>query len=130
MIKSRLRTSNIQEEYNRSAHEEAPIEVWEKVIQNYPEMKEWVAINKTVPVEILEQLSNDVDVKVRFTVAMKRKLPESLQLKLVNDDESSVRERLVYNAKATKKVLEVLSNDCENRIKERAVERLSKGEYK
>lgn len=95
-----LRTSEVHAEYERAAHEEAPLEVWFDVIATFPEMRVWVAYNKTVPVEILEVSSNDPDGDVRGSVAMKRKLPEAIQLRLAGDD-CSVRERLAYNARTT-----------------------------
>lgn len=55
----RLRKSQIQEEYHRSAHEEASLETWKEVIKQYPCMRSWVAHNKTVPLEILEVLSDE-----------------------------------------------------------------------
>jgi hypothetical protein len=86
-----LRTSEDNEQYLRAAHDEAPISVWTDVIKRFPDMRMWVAHNKTVPVEILEVLAGDLNVQVRYTVARKRKLPESLQLRLAADPDESVR---------------------------------------
>jgi hypothetical protein len=121
----RLRTSDIQEEYDRAAHEEASLEVWLGVIEKFPEMRRWVAQNKTVPVEILEVLSHDHDADVRSFVAMKRKLPEYIQLILARDEDCSVRERLAFNAKATDAVLRILADDAVSQIREKAKERLA-----
>ena len=121
----RLRTSEIMQEYNRAAHNDAPLEVWLEVIEKFPEMRCWVAHNKTVPVEILEILSRDKDPRVRSFVAMKRKLPEHLQILLAQDKDCSVRERLANNAKATDLVLRILAEDVELRIREKAKARLS-----
>ena len=79
MIKSveefvRLRSSDNMEEYNRAAHEEAPIEIWEAIISEHEDMKKWVIHNKTVPLSILEILSEDPNPVVRHSVATKRKL--------------------------------------------------------
>src|SRR5689334_2460666 len=68
----RLRTSEVQAEYHRAAHEEAPAEVWWDLVRNYPDMKVWVVHNKTVPLSILEALSTDESVAVRGAVARKR----------------------------------------------------------
>ena len=92
-----LRSSEMREEYLRSATESAPIEVWHEVIDRFPEMKTWVAHNKTVPVEILETLARDSDARVRMWVATKNKLPEHLFLLLADDEDSSVRQRIAYN---------------------------------
>ncbi len=124
-----LRTSETYDEYHRAANEEAPIEVWLEVIRRFPKMREWVAHNKTVPIEILDILSDDTDERVRFMVASKRKLPEYLQMKLAIDPESGVRHCIASNPKATKKVLEVLMDDEWSVIRELASERIEKKEY-
>jgi hypothetical protein len=54
----RLRSSRIKTEYDRSALEEAPIEVWYEVVNEYHDYREWVVHNKTVPLEILEYLNH------------------------------------------------------------------------
>lgn len=120
----RLRTSDDMLEYQRAAHDDAPLAVWEEVIARYPEMKFWVAQNKTIPIVILEALAGDVDVRVRSMVASKRKLPEQLQLRLAIDPSESVRERLAYNAKATQRTLQLLANDPVPRIREKVRSRI------
>ena len=45
----RLRTSEDPDEYLVSDNGAASDEVWLDVIARYPEMKEWVVHNKTVP---------------------------------------------------------------------------------
>ena len=68
----RLRRSTDLEEHGRAARDEASIEIWREVIERYPEMREWVAHNKSVPMEILEILRHDADEKVRSVVRQKR----------------------------------------------------------
>lgn len=124
-----LRESQNPNEYQRAAQEEAPLQVWIEVITRHPEMRVWVAHNKTVPLEILDILSRDADAEVRCLVAMKRKLPESLQKALAKDEDASVRQRIVYNAKATRAALEILTDDEEEAIQEKAKERLASGDH-
>jgi len=119
-----LRTSDNREEYQRAAHEEAPVAVWEETIARYPEMKFWIAHNKEVPIVILEILTGDADARVRSMVASKRKLPEQLQLQLAMDSSESVRASLVHNAKATQHTLQLLANDPVPRIREKARSRI------
>ena len=126
----KLRLSESKEEYDRSTSEDASLETWHELISNHPEMREWVAQNKTVPVEILELLCSDQNVQVRCVVATKRKLSKELQLKLAQDSDESVRNRLVYNAKACKEALELLSNDTFEPTKSKAIERLENREYR
>jgi hypothetical protein len=67
-----LRTSEDPELYQKAATDSATEETWREVIERYPEMRIWVARNKTVPSSILEVLSHDENADVRYTVAMKR----------------------------------------------------------
>src|SRR5437870_4898487 len=68
----RLRESENRDEYLRAAHDEAPLEVWMEVVRRWPDMRFWVAQNKTVPLSVLEVLVNDPDEKVRDMVLRKR----------------------------------------------------------
>lgn len=68
-----LRYSDDKEQYDRAAHEEAPIEVWRELVDSYPESRFWVAHNKSVPLDILRMLATDIDPHVRGMVAGKRK---------------------------------------------------------
>src|SRR5688572_23658542 len=112
----RLRESENPEEYWRAAHEPASVEVWREIIARYPELREWVAHNKTVPLQILAELACDTDPRVRAMVAMKRKLAPELQLRLATDPDDGVRERLAWNAKATRAALERLSADSRSTL--------------
>ncbi|MGW5380983.1 hypothetical protein [Nocardia sp. NPDC003963] len=67
----RLRCSEDPAEYNRAAHEEASEQTWREVIARFPEMRVRVAHNKTVPLNILEELRGD-DEWVRSMVRAKR----------------------------------------------------------
>ena len=125
----RLRTSEVPGEQYRAAHDAAAVTVWRAVIEKYPDMREWVAGNKTVPVEVLEELSRDPDSRVRVAVAMKRKLPEALQLVLAGDPDEGVRHRIACNAKATKRVLQMLADDDQSFVHETAVRRLEERDF-
>jgi hypothetical protein len=115
-----LRESEIAAEYYRAAHDEAPLQVWLDILNKMPDMRFWVAHNKTVPIEILQILANDQDSKVRNIVARKRKIPESIQLTLSNDNDPSVRSALACNAKITPRVLAILLDDQDNLVSEAA----------
>lgn len=67
----RLRESENPEEYRRASHDVAPVEVWLEVIRRWPDMRFWVAQNKTVPVSVLEVLADDPDETVRDMVLRK-----------------------------------------------------------
>jgi hypothetical protein len=121
----RLRLSDNQDEYLRAAWDEAPIEVWLDIIDNYPDMRFWVAQNKMVPAEVLEILAEDPSDRVRFMVASKNKLPERLQLKMALDNDSSIRMRIAMNKKVTHSVLIILKEDRDEEIRQKAIERLA-----
>jgi hypothetical protein len=121
----RLRASVESVEYQRAANEEAPLAVWQDVIARFPDYRQWVAHNKTVPMEILEILATDPDPDVRYTVASKRKLTPKLLTKLANDPDDSVRNRVVRHKHAPHEVLEALRSDPWDAIRAVAEERLS-----
>lgn len=120
----RLRLSDEPEEYGRSASDNANESVWMDVINNYPDMRSWVAHNKTVPLSILRILSTDSDSDVRIAVASKRKLDESLFETLALDIDESVRQSIAYNKKTPLKVLKLLSEDKEELVRNVALDRL------
>jgi hypothetical protein len=124
-----LRRSEDQEEYSRSSQEEASIEVWSAVLDNYPDMAFWVAQNKTVPYEILEVLASHSDGRVRSMVASKNKLKEALLLKLASDKDDSVRMSVARHKKATVDVLNQLKNDSWEEISIVALERIKSAKH-
>ena len=67
----RLRTSADSAEYQRAAHDEAAERTWREVIARFPEMRFWVAQNKTVPLSVLEDLRTDTNERVRSMVRSK-----------------------------------------------------------
>ncbi len=123
---ARLRTSEDLREQERAGTEAASLDIWLKVIERFPNLREWVAHNKTVPLQILDLLARDSSSAVRFTVAGKRKLSPELQMVLAKDPESSVRHGLACNAKCETSVLKALAEDREPFVRAAAAERLKK----
>jgi hypothetical protein len=123
----RLRSSEDPAEYRRAAWEEAPLEVWYEVIERFPDMREWVAHNKTVPMEILRVLVRDPDVRVRDTVARKNKLDEPLLRLLAKDPDEGVRLAIAGHKKAPEGLLREMLGDPWGNINELIQERL--GEF-
>jgi len=120
----RLRTSEVMEEYNRAAHDEAPLEVWWELVREHPDFKVWVVHNKTVPLEILDALSRDDDAAVRCEVARKRKASPEILERLARDPHESVRHAVVYNAKTPDAILRLLVDDSWDTVAAAAKERL------
>ncbi|KRE59425.1 hypothetical protein [Nostocoides sp. Soil756] len=116
----RLRTSNLRDEYLRAAEEEASTNVWIDVINRYPDMRSWVAHNKSVPIEVLALLAVDPDPAVRSVVATRRKLTPELFHKLGADPDEAVRARIAYNKKVPLEILEALAVDPAELVREGA----------
>ncbi len=89
-----LPTSSVPEEYRRAAHEEASPGVWHDVMERYPQLRSWVAHNKTVPLTVLVLLASDQDPDVRSAVADKRKLTIELFRQFACDPDDGVRARI------------------------------------
>jgi hypothetical protein len=117
--------------YRRVANGSATEETWREVVANYPEMRVWVARNKTVPLNILATLAQDIDPSVRHAVAMKRKCGSEILQRLAKDADDSVRLRVALNPSTPKAVLEQLLADRWDRVVEEAQIRLKEdfGEF-
>ncbi len=107
----RLRESTNPDDYARAAAEDAPIEVWREIISSRADMRVWVVLNKTVPLEILEELAGACDVEVRDAVARKRKITEAIAVRLAKDKDETVRAALARNPKISNSILAILSLD-------------------
>lgn len=106
-----LRSSDVREEYIRACHDDAPMDVWKAVVERFPEMRVWVARNKSIPPEIVTRLSTDLDPLVREAVARKRKAPEDVLALLARDPSQMVRQAVAANRRAEPTLLRVLAND-------------------
>ncbi|QRR10924.1 hypothetical protein FPJ27_32885 [Burkholderia sp. MS455] len=105
-----LRGSQIKDEYDRAASDEAPVSVWRDVISRFPEYRKWVAHNKTVPLEILQELCQ-YESEIRRQVAVKRKLSGEIFELLAKDLDSVVRQGVASNKKTPLSILDALMRD-------------------
>lgn len=119
----RLRSSDLREEYSRAREDEAPVAVWTDVIAQFPDMREWVAHNRTVPLEVLEVLARDPQRRVRAAVADRRKLSAELFDLLSRDEDQVVRQRVACNKKAPLGIIERLVADPVPLVREAAQKR-------
>jgi hypothetical protein len=120
----RLRSSSDPGDYLRAATEEAAEAVWLDIVQTYPEMRFWVAQNKSVPLSILAVLSTDKDARVRLMVAMKNKLSPELFEVLAGDSEPGIRSQLARNKNCPRSILKTLSIDPMPEVAAVATDRL------
>jgi hypothetical protein len=119
MIKSASEFIRLRDENDpRATHEEAPEDVWMEVLRIHPDYREWVALNKTVPLPVLKLLAADSDARIRFIVAMKRKCDHDLFQLLANDQDETVRSRVAYNPNTPKDVLQQLKADSSALVRE------------
>lgn len=120
----RLRTSESPEDYRRAASEDAPLDVWHRVIAEHPDMRFWVAQNKTVPAAVLELLSEDASPRVRAMVARKRRAGENVLARLAADPDEGVRAAVAGNPRTPAAVLARLRADPVARVADVAARRL------
>lgn len=106
-----LRTSDKQDEYLRAASEPASDAVWFEVIDRYPDMRKWVAYNKTTSAAVLERLAADSDPGVRYRVAMANRAEPAVLRVLAGDPDESVRARVARHRRAPADVLVALGHD-------------------
>ena len=121
----KLRSSKEPEEYRRAAIEDAPEAVWLDLIDRFPEMREWAALNKTLPTSILWKLVRDGNPRVRFEVANRHQLTEDMFVVLAKDEDEGVRSRVCWNKRAPQSVLEQLARDNSAVVAEAARRRLT-----
>jgi hypothetical protein len=109
-----------QDNDRRATHDLANEAVWLDIISQYPNYKEWVIHNKTVPLTILRLLAKDADARVRSVVAMKRKCDTELLELLARDSDEGVRHQVACNKKTPQYILDRLRNDASPLVAEAA----------
>ena len=107
----RLRNSLDPALYERRRQGRGTLDVWRDIIERFPEMRLWVAYNKTVPLEVLEVLARDRDPRVRLMVAAKNKLTADILETLAIDPDDAVRMRVARHKHTSREILEKLRND-------------------
>jgi predicted regulator of amino acid metabolism with ACT domain len=106
----------VETDYALSRWVTASSAIWNEILEQKPELKMDVALNKKLPDDILEILAHDTDDDIRFTIAMKRKLDKNIFEILSKDQNESVRMRIVLNPKVPKSILEDMLQDSWDEI--------------
>jgi hypothetical protein len=120
---ARLRRSDDPAEQRRATTDEAPVYVWLDVIERYPDLRRWVARNKTTPAEMLDRLARDPDPQVRWDVAITNRTPPTTLTLLAGDDDESVRARVARHRHTPDDVVERLRCDRSAIVRRAAEER-------
>lgn len=133
----RLRKSEKPEEYNRANDDFLPDNVAFDLIENYPDMREYVGVNSTISLKVLYRLAEDEDWLVRwhiaslhaFTGEKVHTLDRYLFDKLSRDEDEGVRKRVAYHPDTPIDILEQLthdsSEDCAEAAREKLAQRLN-----
>lgn len=127
----RLRTSEKHEEYSRAHVEEVTPDAWTEIIEKYPDMREWVAHNRTVPLEILRILACDADSRVRSRVAMKRKIRFASDIieRLAQDEDENIRRQIALRPDTPSALIEKLAQDQSEWVKQAACSRMDRDRH-
>jgi hypothetical protein len=119
-----LRNSDNPAEYNRAGTESAPTSVWWNLIQEHPQMRVWVARNRTIPKEIIYHLSEDDDPIVRDAICSKYPLDMDIYILLSRDLDEGIRARLTYNKGLPLAILKDMSEkDPSDFVRNQALEK-------
>lgn len=121
----RLRVSDDPEENQRAANETVPLAVWMQIHARAPELRPFIAYNRTSPLEMLERLASDANWIVRHAVAERIDASEALLRELADDVNEKVRVCIAANPSTKRDVLQYLSRvDGSDAVRARASARL------
>ena len=122
---ARLRRSNDSAEYRRSATDSAADEVWIEVIERFPDLRQWVAHNRTISERVMERLAVDPDEQVRWRIASKKAVPSHVLTELATDPSEMVRVQVLRHRRLPLEALETLCTDPVATIRTDALYRLN-----
>jgi hypothetical protein len=109
----------------RSAWEEAPSTVWLSLIELHPDMRFWIAHNRTVPGEILGLLVRDPDWRVRDRVASRNSTPSGILELLANDEHEAVASTVAGHPNTPIPALRGLAGHPWSQVREKAARQLA-----
>lgn len=121
----RLVESDDPDEIRRSAWEDALPKVWKLLVEDYPEMRFWVAHNRTVPEQILRILAVDPEWRVRHRVASRRSCPSGILELLSNDTHDSIASLVAGHPNVPSSALRRLEKYPWGQVSEKATRQLA-----
>ncbi|MEU8222521.1 hypothetical protein [Kribbella sp. NPDC048915] len=92
-----LRRSWDGTDWQRIKRDEAPLEVWLEIVREHPDMRFWVAFNRTLPAEVVRLLSQDSDWRVRARIASRKDAPGDVLAALSADPHDAVAASVAGN---------------------------------
>ncbi|HCT78361.1 MAG TPA: hypothetical protein DGG94_19715 [Micromonosporaceae bacterium] len=122
----RLVNSADSADRKRAAWEEAQSSVWLTLIENHPEMRFWVAHNRTVPDDVLRKLASDLDWRVRDRIATKNACPSQILELLSHDENEAVASTVAGHPNTPTSALQGLERHPSGNVREKASRQLSK----
>lgn len=108
----------------RWKNEEAPVEVWLDIVRNYPHMRFAVVGNRVVPCEVLLEMVDDPDRRVRMEIALKRQAGSEILEMLSWDHHDSVLLAVAGNENTPTVALHRLAGATWGKVRERALRQL------
>lgn len=108
----------------RASSDEAPLEVWRSILRTHGQLAFAVASNRTIPYEILLELAQNEDWRVRHRVALKNACPPDLLDRLSLDDNDSVALLVAGHRNTPPAALRRLTTHTWDQVRERALEQL------
>jgi len=119
-----LRASGDAGDFRRIKQEEAPLGVWYDIVENHPDMRFWVAFNRTIPAEVMRILACDPDWRVRDKVASRKDTPGDILELLSGDLHEAVLSSVAGNSGTPVAALRDLSRHPWSQIREKSLRQL------
>lgn len=114
----RCEASELPADYHRITMDEMKQEVWEEIIQNYPEHHDWIADNQHLPINIMWALAKSEDWHVRERIARRYDAPREILEILSEDEVAYVSSHVGWNIGCPSDILEKLSVSKSPRVRE------------
>lgn len=112
-------------ERRRAAWEAADTHVWVALIAEYPEMRFWVANNRTIPPEIMRALAADEDWRVRDRIASKNSCPSDVLEVLSADSHDAVASAVAGHPNTPSSALRKLARYPWDKVRNKATQQLA-----
>ena len=108
---NRLCMSQLEEDVGRSMQDSAAPEIWEEILEKFPQRIIDVAQNRTIQESIMYAIVGSGNETAKSIIAEKRRLPLELFSVLGRDASEVVRRKIAANQKTPIETLEGLAKD-------------------